>query len=180
MPYTVWSRGRLVGHSELDYKRVFARHRMGDFYPTAVGLKLMPIATGVSPAGIDLARMIQALPNGPQETKSSANSLDGTLRQTSEYADLIAAENHRDALALELRGPGGRLIPTEWIDIRDTEFLLSLAREEDLDDSAVDFECGEEWRGQEEFPRYQLQVMLHDCAVNDSPLDDTPCKRTDF
>jgi hypothetical protein len=31
MPYTVWSRGRLVGHSELAYARVYPDMRMGDF-----------------------------------------------------------------------------------------------------------------------------------------------------
>jgi hypothetical protein len=134
MPYTLWSHGRLLGESELNYKRVFRRHRMGDFYPTtAVGLKLMAVATGVSPAGIDLAKMIRGSRKGFEKGKPSAGWLEETLQQTPEWADFAAAQGHCDALALELRGPDGSVIPTEWIDVRDTEFLLSLAREDEFD-----------------------------------------------
>jgi hypothetical protein len=120
MSYTLWSRGRLLGTSELNYRRVFARHRMGDFYPTDVGAKLMPIATGVSPTGIGLARVSGTSAESP-------NSLsEEEIRKTSEYADFAAAVGHQEALELELRDPDGAVIPTEWIDVRDTEFLLSL------------------------------------------------------
>lgn len=131
MAYSIWSHDRLVGHSELDYRRAFPRHRMGDFYPTEAGLKLMPVATGVSPAGIELARMVHASQRA-DNTQPPVGEQRETLRQTSEFADLLAAENHRDALELELRRTDGSVVPTEWIDIRATEFLLSLAEEDDL------------------------------------------------
>jgi hypothetical protein len=185
MPYTVWSHGRLLGESALDYQRVFPRHRMGDFFPTEAGEKVMPIATGVSKAGVDLVRSLSGAPPG-----SPARA---HLRETSEYADLASAEDHYDALALELRGPDGCVIPTEWIDLRDTEFLLGFAGDEadasslELDfsslgeddfgdppphfDEAPDFELDFDdddapWRPELVFPRYQLQVMLrNDAAV---------------
>ena len=187
MPYTVWSHGRLLGESALDYRRVFLRHRMGDFFPTEAGEKVMPIATGVSKAGADLVKSLSGAPPGsPARTH---------LRETSEYADLAAAEDHYEALELELRGPDGTVIPTEWIDLRDTEFLLSLTDDEldaarlELDfsseeeddfgdpppgfDDAPDFELENDldfdfddddapWRPERVFPRYQLQVMLRD------------------
>lgn len=187
MPYTVWSHGRLLGESALDYRRVFPRHRMGDFFPTEAGEKIMPIATGVSKAGVDLVKSLSGSPPGsPARTR---------LRETSEYADLAAAEDHYDALELELRGPDGTLIPTEWIDLRDTEFLLSLPDLDDLEESdmgldfstqadddfgdpppgfgddlpdfeledAFDFDDDDApWRHERVFPRYQLQVMLRD------------------
>lgn len=186
MPYTVWSHGRLLGESALDYRRVFPRHRMGDFFPTEAGEKVMPVATGVSKAGADLVKSLSGAPPGsPARTH---------LRETSEYADLAAAEDHYDALELELRGPDGSLIPTEWIDLRDTEFLLSLTDDdleaarleldfslEDEDDfgdpppdfdDAPDFELEDEsdfddapWRPELVFPRYQVQVMLRDDAA---------------
>jgi hypothetical protein len=187
MPYTLWSRGRLLGESELDYRRAFARHRMGDFHPTDVGSRLMPIATGVSPAGVELSRKIMR----------TSGRLDDAARNTSEYADFAAAADHCEALALELRAPDGSVIPTEWIDVRDLDFLTSLVIEDDLamgeggseplgdiDDefseswdellSGADYdgdvfgpeiENDDEWRGSSEGPRYQLQVMLRDDAA---------------
>jgi hypothetical protein len=189
MPYTVWSHGRLLGESALDYRRIFPRHRMGDFFPTDAGEKIMPIATGVSKAGAELVKSLSGSPpGGPARTH---------LRETSEYADLAAAEDHYDALELELRGPDGSVIPTEWIDLRDTEFLLSLGDDElegfgqELDfsseggddfgdpppgfgDELPDFELENDfdledhdapWRPDHVFPRYQLQVMLRDDAA---------------
>lgn len=188
MPYTVWSHGRLLGESALDYRRVFPRHRMGDFFPTEAGEKVMPIALGVSKAGADLVKSLSGAPPGsPARTH---------LRETSAYADLAAAENHYDALELELRGPDGSVIPTEWIDLRDTEFLLSLTDDEleaarleldfssedddfgnpppgfgdDIPDFELETDFGVEdelapWRPELIFPRYQLQVMLRDDAA---------------
>ena len=186
MPYTLWSHGRLLGESELDYRPLFARHRMGDFHPTDVGSRLMPIATGLSPAGIELSRRIRR--------SSGVQLFDDAVRRTSEYADLAAAADYCEALALELRGPDGSLIPTEWIDVRDLEFLASLVIEDDLeigernaesvDELDNDFseswdellggpdydahvfgrelENDDDWRTAEPPPRYQLQVMLRD------------------
>jgi hypothetical protein len=161
---------------------------MGDFFPTKAGEKVMPIATGVTKAGVDLVQSLSSAPPG-----SSARM---RLRETSEYADLASAEDHCDALELELHGPDGNVIPTEWIDLRDTEFLLSLGEDEiegpgmELDfslegeddfgdpppgfgDDFPDFELENSpgldvddapWRLELVFPRYQLQVMLRDDA----------------
>jgi hypothetical protein len=132
MPYTVWSHGRLLGESALDYRRVFPRHRMGDFLPTEAGEKIMPIATGVSKAGVEVVKSLSGSPPG-----SAART---HLRESSEYADLAAAEDQYDALELELRGPDGSVIPTEWIDLRDTEYLLTIPDLEDIHgaDAAAD------------------------------------------
>ena len=46
-------------------------------------------------------------------------------------------------------------MPTEWIDVRDTESLLALA-DESLDE--LDVPC--EWKEQSLFARYQLQIGL--------------------
>ena len=150
MRYTIWSRDRMLGESELDYVRCMPKHRMGDLTPTAVGERL------------------------------------------------LASEAHLDSLQLELRGPGGRVIQTEWIDVRDTEQLLALARDipdEEFDEAELDAETRaaiehdvaliEEWDREREpeglwddydrsvirewqdtvmFPRYQVQVRLIDDA----------------
>lgn len=191
MPYTLWSHGRLLGESELDYERVLARYRMGDFHPTDVGSRLMPIATGVSPAGIELSRRMGS---------SGLKLFDDALRRTSEYADFAAADDYYEALALELHSPDGSVIPTEWIDVRDLELLASLVIEDDPEigesdagnpeelDEGLDDEFSEswdeifggpdsnadvfaperadgDWRTADPPPRYQLQVMLRDDAA---------------
>ena len=136
MQYTVWSHGRLLGESALDYQRVFPRHRMGDFFPTEAGETVMPIATGVSKAGAELVKSLSGSPPGsPARTH---------LRETSQYADLAAAEDHYDALELELRGPDGRVIPTEWIDLRDTEYLLTIPELDEIQGADVGAELWEE------------------------------------
>jgi hypothetical protein len=183
MPYTLWSRGRLLGESELDYKRVVHRHRMGDFYPTNIGAKLMPVATGASAAGMDLAKLTPSSPVDSDKGEPPIGLLE--LRQTAEYADFAAAQNRCDALALELHGPHGSMIPTEWIDVRDTEFLLSLACHDDLDmddadrvfsddadrvfsddaDAELFGDAHVDYGSEDAFPRYQLQVMLRDDAA---------------
>ena len=150
MHYTIWSRDRMLGETELDYIRCMPKHRMGDLTPTAIGERL------------------------------------------------LASEAHLDSLQLELRGSDGRVIQTEWIDVRDTEQLLALAREipdEEFDDADLDAETRaaiehdvaliEEWDREREpeglwedydrslmrdwqdtvmFPRYQVQVRLIDDA----------------
>jgi hypothetical protein len=42
MPYTIWSRGQLVGETSLDHTRADPRQRSGDFLPTAFGETLIP------------------------------------------------------------------------------------------------------------------------------------------
>ncbi len=149
MLYTIWSRDRMLGETELSYIRCMPKHRMGDLTPTAVGERL------------------------------------------------LASEAHLDSLQLELRGPNGRVIRTEWIDVRDTEQALALAREIPMDqfddgeldpqlraDIEHDMALFEEWFGDQEpddlwddyesrplpewqessFPRYQVQVLLLDDA----------------
>lgn len=160
MPYTLWSRDRLLGETELDYVRCFEKHRMGGFHPTEMGEKLMPVITGVAKATLNLARSISS------ESDSSATD-------TTEYADTVAAQAHYDALELELRGPDGAVIPTEWIDVRDLEFLEALVdereREEDIfgssEDEAID-------------PELEAAIQ-HDLAIidewhaNDPPEDES-------
>ena len=42
-------------------------------------------------------------------------------------ADMAAADDYEEALALELRRPDGSVVPTEEIYVRDTEFMLAFA-----------------------------------------------------
>jgi hypothetical protein len=129
----------LVGSTELGYRYRPHKSRMGDFFPTELGEKLMPAATGLSPAGIELGRISRAMDRSAcDDTESGEAKLD-RLRRTTEYADYAAAAARSEALDLELRGPDGSVIATEWIAIQDTEFLLSLAGEPFDDDWQSDY-----------------------------------------
>jgi hypothetical protein len=162
MQYTLWSRNRPLGQTDLGFRYRENRVRCGWLHPTDLGYRLLPIATAVAPA----LRVEWAI--GPDETAR---------------ADILAAADRADALELELRAPNGARIETEDIGIIDTHYLESLAdcaeasddeREElaaaDLEEieSIVEECCADEDEAWSEetvaFPRYQIQVRLVDDA----------------
>lgn len=96
MPYTVWSRGRKLGATDLGFLHFIRDSRMGWFAPAAEYEKLMPIATGVQSA----------------------------LHAHASWADLAAAFQHCEALALELRRDDDSIVPTASIGIQDVQELL--------------------------------------------------------
>jgi len=166
--YTIWSRGRLLGETDLGFVYRPDRIRYGWFLPNELGERLMPMACGVAPA------MRYACTLGPDQNLA---------------ADVLAASDQEEALALELRGPDGRVIETEDVGIVDTEYLLSIPPSEDEDDVQLTAEeqaeldeTVAEWdemlaeeqllrgtpdAGEDEetqMPRYQIQVYLVDDA----------------
>ena len=166
MPYTVWSRGRKLGETDLGFVHFIRDSRMGWFVAAAEYEKLMPIATGVQSA----------------------------LHANASRADLAAAFQHFEALALELRRDDDSIVPTASIGIQDVQELLAcdadtevleLPREwEDRDDLFLDWterdsavlidECAAECRldlycesmaddlEDGSFSRYQIHVQLVD------------------
>lgn len=192
MTFSLWSKGRLLGESPLDFVRCMPRHRMGFLHPTADGERLLPVASGVSPAMTNLSRAVQRRCEKEWEELTGAERQE-RMRTLTEFADVAAAQSHCDALELELRRDDGSVVPTEWIDVRDTEYLHELAREFEEEDerreaifgeqpldpeleAAVEHDLAvmEEMRGGDdpdlgiddepemEWPRYQLQIMLLD------------------
>jgi hypothetical protein len=190
MTFTLWSKGRLLGESPLDFVRCMPRHRMGFLQPTPVGERLLPVASGVSPAMTALSRAVHRRCENEWEDLTGAERQE-RMRTLTEFADVAAAQAQCDALELELRRADGTVVPTEWIDVRDTEYLLELAREFEEDDERREAIFGErptdpeleaaiehdlavmdELHGEDEpdlgiddepeWPRYQLQIMLRD------------------
>ena len=160
MPYTLWSRGRLLGETDLGFIYRENGFRCGWLHPTELGERLLPDATGVAPA-LRTEFMI-----GPDATA---------------HADVLAAVDREEALELELRGPNGQRIETESIGVIDTHYLLSIPvndliadevltpdQEAEIAEMVAEFsaESHEEVRSSQEeeveFPRYQLQVHLDD------------------
>ena len=117
MTYTIWSKGRLVGETELDDVRCIDRHRTGDFHPTEVGETLIPVFTEPRVATMDLGRVVI-------DTTTPETDTDPIVAAA--QTRLSAAVDRLEALALELRSPKGNVIPTAWIDICDTENAIAL------------------------------------------------------
>lgn len=162
MQYTLWSRGRCLGQTDLGFVYRENGYRCGWFHPNDVGERLMPDATGVAPA------MRTEFTIGPDETL---------------HADVLAAIDAEEALELELRGPHGMRIETESIGIIDTHYLLSIPNNDLIDEDEANKltpeqeaeveEMVAEWHAahpeaaylpdeEPEFPRYQIQVHLVD------------------
>jgi hypothetical protein len=161
--YTLWSRGRMIGVTDLGFMYHEDGLRCGWLRPNELGERLLPAATGVAPA------MRAEFMIGP----------DSTL-----HADILAALDAEHALELELRGPSGDRIPTEDIGIRDTHYLLSIPQNDrpdeelgeltpeqqaEIDEWVAEIKAEHpEWlsepetEAEVEFPRYQIQVRLVD------------------
>lgn len=119
MRYALWSRGRLLGHTELDLPHVQDRVRLGFIEPTENGLRLLPDATGVPAAAHALARA----------AKQAAHRQHPSL---TEFADFRAACDRREALDLELRDEGGVVFRCKWIEIHDMD--APILTDEDFDE----------------------------------------------
>jgi len=146
MPYTLWSRGQLLGESELECARS-PHHRSGGFWPTIVGSRLMPVATAMSRATSLLAAKSRDSRDGiiAEDAVDFFPGLDascqGSVERSTEYADFAEAVDRLKELGLELRGPDGAVIPTQSIEICESEFLSDLVRREleiDFDESVPD------------------------------------------
>ena len=173
--YTLWSHGELLGESALDYVRVIPDLRTGDLHLTSRGLTLLDRLAQTHADAYYSLRRLNSEPSNQSHAKSMA-------------ADCAAEQDQYESLALELRAPDQRVIPTEDIWIRDTEFSqaigtecdsheeesltdLTLAEGSDPDLEAFEaqlMELAEDpppWVSEgppREFPRFQLYVRLKD------------------
>jgi hypothetical protein len=165
--YSLWSRGRLLGHTDLAYVRWMERLRSGDLYPTEIGEALLPIVTAVSPAFIELSRATRDMAD-TDDSEEAIRARCHAVRLTTEHADASAESDRREAMELELRSPDGSVIPTEDIDVRDTAFMLALAEESmddfDLEDIDPIFATDEQ--------KELLEMMAHDEAMFEQDFAD--------
>lgn len=145
MPYTLWSLGKLVGETDLEFLLAEDRERRGWLIPTAEGEELAEIAAGVSDA---------------MEAALEAYDLEAAA------ADIAAAVDRRDALELELHGPDGKVIPVARLTIRDTVILMSVGD--------ARFEADQSWYdslSDEERAAFNSSVdeaVRHDDSVSES------------
>jgi hypothetical protein len=190
MQYTVSSRGRPIGVTDLGFVRIGGPNRSGWFHPNAEGERLMPVIASVIPAM--RAFLHRDVRGAEGEPIVQPHLLGSTL-----FADIAEALHHVGALELTLHHANGSVIPTRLVGIQDTEQLLALAQWDDAlpetdawaggptrdEEPDADFELApdawltdigtapddadsdEAWRPDEErpaFPRYQIHVALVD------------------
>jgi hypothetical protein len=184
MPYTLWSRGRLLGQSTLGYAQARPGLRAGDFEPTELGHMLMSIITGVGPAITTLYEVAKEFPPATGQADGDSD-FPTAVRQTTVYADAVSIADELESLALELHDEYDQVVPTEHIWINDTERLLARAEERlqeaqlelspeleaeiehDVEELFAYFHEREQWNSGDEsweeskpFARYQILVTL--------------------
>lgn len=156
MPYTLWSRGRLLGESDLGFVQVFEHVKFGWFTPSPLGEKLISVLTGVSPAALRVGKMLRNSVREAMRGEAQADGYPADVRRTTAYADLVSIEDELSAMQLEVRDPAGRVIDAEDIHVDDMFWKMSQAsrskkgRRRRLDFDPKDFDG----------PRYQIQVHL--------------------
>ncbi len=162
MPYTLWSKGRLLGHTDLGFIANTETTKMGWFHPTEIGERIMGVMTEPSRVILGYSK---------------------EMGKEALATDLAAAGDRIEALELELRSPEGNALAVKDIGINDTERLMALAsdcldEEEETDFTATldeieadvlhdleilrfdDGDADEPWEEPEPFPRYQILVFL--------------------
>lgn len=157
MRYSLLSRGRTLGYTELDLPHVDDCIRMGLIEPTDDGVRFLPDATGVSAAAGALANAARRAARGHGDA-------------ITEFADFRAACDRREALNLELRDEMGVLLQYEWIQVNDIDDQAWIE-----DDAADDEDLDPEWlkqfeEGGERDPECQAAVE-HDVELMDADLD---------
>jgi hypothetical protein len=116
LTFTLWSRGQLLGESALDFECPIPLVRAGDLHVTDLGLRLLSRVTDARGDALWGAHALEreVVPGGSEQERSRIMEV---------CADLAASANYHRALELELRRPDGSIVPTERIDVNDTEFL---------------------------------------------------------
>lgn len=133
MPYTLWSRGRMLGESDLGFVQIYSNMRMGWFHPSPAGDALMPVLTGPGPAlkavGKLLRDPVRKLMRLPAD--ETPDDYPADIRRTTVYADLVSSVDELESLALQVRDPDGLVLDIEHIGIDDTEFKKSFLTRRD-------------------------------------------------
>ena len=73
MTHTLWSRGRLLAESPLDFVRWMPKLRVGFLHPTPLGEKLLTVATGVSTASFAWGPAIREIRSNGIRTHSTSS-----------------------------------------------------------------------------------------------------------
>lgn len=140
MSYTLWSRGQLLGESDLELSTGDPLHLTGSFRPTRAGREALPVLTGVATALFGLAPMFEReglMTNEP--TPAQGDAVYDAFHGTDEGNRAMDALRRFAALQLEVHDAAGSPLPTEAIMVHDFAALAAIAeRETELSDEARD------------------------------------------
>jgi hypothetical protein len=156
--YTVWSRGRLIGDTDLGFIRLIDQSRSGWFHPNVEGERLMPVIASVSPA-------MRAYLHRDAVDAQGDSLVQPAMYGSTAFADLAEAFQHLHSLDLELRREDGSVVPTSDIGIQDTQQLVELA---EMDDDDVEAWDADDELGETTEHDLQLEAdVMHDAELID-------------
>lgn len=164
MPYTIWSRGQLVGETKLEHDRVDPRQRSGDFLPTAFGETLIPAADlddDLPPdVHVTTSQLEELELRGPDGTLITAEWIE--IHDTANTRSLVCPQPPPDSSVGARPANDSADVPDDF-DLDDwdapnddLEFL------EDAELDFAEFDHGLEAPAPGEFPRFQIDVRLVD------------------
>jgi hypothetical protein len=131
--YTVASRGRPIGHTELAFTPIGGPSRSGWLHPNEEGERVLPSVASPLPA-------MRAFLHRDVRDADGRPIVRQELLKSTLFADLAEALHRVEALELTLHDERGALIPTSLIGIQDTKQLIELSEESD-----APFDETEEW-----------------------------------
>ena len=119
MPYTLWSRGILVGVTDFALGDKHNRHLAGVFHPAETGMMLLPAITAMAPALFDLHARMEHEHLSEKDAETNPDRVLEVFEQSPEGQRVIASA--KEVEQLELRAPSGQVLEIESILVSDLE-----------------------------------------------------------
>ena len=165
MQYTVRSRGRAIGVTDLGFVCHDVHFRMGWFHPNELGNRLMP----------HISALLPALRASNGEYDETVFTLDSQILHAEKpYEEAL---RRVEALELTLHREDGTRVETENLAISDTELLVALTKCDDeiFDEKKFD---EDDWRSYEELARRGRSVRPEQRGTGDVRVADVRPDRT--
>jgi hypothetical protein len=119
MPYTLWSRGILVGVTDFALGDTHSRHLAGVFQPADTGMMLLPALTAMAPALFELHARMKREHLSDEDAETNPERVLEVFEQSPEGQRVIASA--KEVEQLELRAPSGLVLEIESILVSDLE-----------------------------------------------------------
>jgi len=153
MPYTLWSRGILVGVTDFALGDMHSRHLAGVFQPAETGMMLLPALTAMAPALFDLHARMKREHLSDEDAKTNPDRVLEVFEQSPEGQRVIASA--KEVEQLELRAPSGEVLEIESILVSD---LVEMSR---FGFRTTPIERGKRRKGRHDDPiRYLISATL--------------------
>ena len=167
MSYTVWSRGRLIGHTDLEFIRLIDVQRSGSFHPNDEGEGVMSAVASPLPA-------MRAYLHRDARDAAGNGFVQPELQGSALFADLAETFHHFQALELELRRADGSVVPTADIGFQDAHHYRAVveAELEAAEECAGDDAWQDDPSESSEADRQLEMDVLHDMEVLEGPPED--------